>query len=85
MFRVRILITGITGFVGSHLTEFALARGAAVIGALRWRSKTEHIERIRDQLTLVESDRQHVATRLQPIGDNRGVGRKALSAARTDH
>ena len=56
MFRVRILITGITGFVGSHLTEFALARGAAVIGALRWRSKTEHIERIRDQLTLVESD-----------------------------
>ena len=25
---MRILITGITGFVGSHLTEWALSRGA---------------------------------------------------------
>jgi GDP-4-dehydro-6-deoxy-D-mannose reductase len=53
---VRILITGITGFVGSHLAELALARGVDVIGSLRWRSKTEHIEHIRDRLTLVESD-----------------------------
>ncbi|PYN26395.1 MAG: GDP-mannose 4,6-dehydratase [Candidatus Rokuibacteriota bacterium] len=53
---MRILITGITGFVGSHLTEYALERGADVIGALRWRSKTEHIDALRDRLTLVESD-----------------------------
>ena len=53
---MRILITGITGFVGSHLAEMALARGAEVSGSLRWRSKTEHIEHIRDRLTLVESD-----------------------------
>jgi len=56
MAGMRILITGITGFVGSHLTEYALERGAEVIGALRWRSKTEHIERLRDRVTLVESD-----------------------------
>ena len=53
---MRILITGITGFVGSHLAELALARGVDVIGSLRWRSKTEHIEHIRDRLMLVESD-----------------------------
>ena len=53
---MRILITGITGFVGSHLAEMALTRGADVIGSVRWRSKTEHIEHIRDRLTLVESD-----------------------------
>ncbi|PYQ01240.1 MAG: GDP-mannose 4,6-dehydratase [Acidobacteria bacterium] len=53
---MRILITGITGFVGSHLTEWALSRGADVIGALRWRSNTEHIEHLRDRLTLIESD-----------------------------
>jgi len=53
---MRILITGITGFVGSHLTEWALSRGAEVIGALRWRSNTEHIEHLRDRLTLIESD-----------------------------
>jgi GDP-4-dehydro-6-deoxy-D-mannose reductase len=53
---VRILITGITGFVGSHLTEYALERGVEVYGSLRWRSKTEHIERLRDRVTLIESD-----------------------------
>ncbi len=57
---MRILITGITGFVGSHLAEMALARGADVIGSLRWRSKTEHIEHIRERVTLVESDLRDV-------------------------
>jgi GDP-4-dehydro-6-deoxy-D-mannose reductase len=56
MTDVRILITGITGFVGSHLTEYALERGVEVFGSLRWRSKTEHIERLRDQVTLIGSD-----------------------------
>jgi GDP-4-dehydro-6-deoxy-D-mannose reductase len=53
---MRVLITGVTGFVGSHLAEYALTRGATVIGALRWRSKTEHIEDLRSRVTLVESD-----------------------------
>src|SRR5262249_19533424 len=53
---VRILITGITGFVGSHLAEYALQRGAEVFGSVRWRSKTEHIDGLRDRVTLVESD-----------------------------
>lgn len=53
---MRLLITGITGFVGSHLTELALDRGAQVIGALRWRSNTEHIEHLRPRLTLIQSD-----------------------------
>ena len=53
---MRVLITGITGFVGSHFAEFLLARGAEVVGSVRWRSKTENIEHIRDRLTLIESD-----------------------------
>jgi GDP-4-dehydro-6-deoxy-D-mannose reductase len=53
---MRLLITGITGFVGSHLAEFALAQGAEVIGSLRWRSKTEHIEHLRSRVSLVECD-----------------------------
>ena len=53
---MRVLITGITGFVGSHLAEFALAQGAEVIGSIRWRSKTEHIEHLRSRLTLVDAD-----------------------------
>jgi len=53
---LRILITGITGFVGSHLAEYALGLGAEVYGSCRWRSKTENIEHIRDRITLIESD-----------------------------
>jgi GDP-4-dehydro-6-deoxy-D-mannose reductase len=53
---VRVLITGITGFVGSHLAEYALAQGAEVYGSSRWRSKTDNIEHIRDQITFVECD-----------------------------
>jgi GDP-4-dehydro-6-deoxy-D-mannose reductase len=56
MATMRILITGITGFVGSHLAEYALSRGADVFGSVRWRSKTEHIEGFRDRVTLIESD-----------------------------
>jgi GDP-4-dehydro-6-deoxy-D-mannose reductase len=53
---VRILITGITGFVGSHLAEWALDQGAEVVGAVRWRSNLEHIEHVRDRLTLIPCD-----------------------------
>jgi GDP-D-mannose dehydratase len=53
---VRVLITGITGFVGSHMAEYALAQGAEVFGSSRWRSKTENIERLRSRITLLESD-----------------------------
>jgi GDP-D-mannose dehydratase len=53
---MRLLVTGITGFVGSHMTELALARGAEVSGSMRWRSKTEHIDHLRARITLVECD-----------------------------
>ncbi len=53
---MRILITGITGFVGSHLAEYALKVGAEVFGSIRWRSKTENIEHLRARITLIESD-----------------------------
>lgn len=55
---MRILITGITVFVGSHLAEHALKVGAEVFGSVRWRSKTENIEHLRSRLTLVEGPRR---------------------------
>jgi GDP-4-dehydro-6-deoxy-D-mannose reductase len=59
---VRVLITGITGFVGSHLAEWALAQNADVIGALRWRSNTEHIGHLLDRLTLIQSDLRELSS-----------------------
>src|SRR4029434_6101085 len=56
MATMRILITGITGFVGSHLAEYALERGAQVFGSIRWRRQMEHMEQLRNRVTLIESD-----------------------------
>jgi len=53
---MRVLITGITGFVGSHMAEFALAQGAQVFGSNLWRSTTENVDHLRARITLIESD-----------------------------
>jgi GDP-4-dehydro-6-deoxy-D-mannose reductase len=62
---LRILITGITGFVGSHLAEYALARGdVEVFGTVRWRSRLDNVEHIEDDITMLDCDlRDNVATR----------------------
>ena len=53
----RALITGITGFAGSHLAEYLIAKGdIEVFGMMRWRSKTENIDSFRHELKLVEAD-----------------------------
>ncbi len=54
--KERSFITGITGFVGSHLAEFLLDKGLEVYGIKRWRSKTDNINHIIDQLQLREAD-----------------------------
>ncbi len=53
---VKNLITGITGFVGSHLAEFLLSKNEEVYGTYRWRSRTENIEHIRDQIYLTNCE-----------------------------
>ncbi len=52
----RALITGISGFVGSHLAEFLLNKGIEVYGTIRWRSKLDNIIHIKDKLKLVDAD-----------------------------
>ncbi|HOG18396.1 MAG TPA: GDP-mannose 4,6-dehydratase [Syntrophales bacterium] len=55
---MRILITGITGFVGSHLAEYVLQRGEGheVYGLCRWRSPRENLAGIYDKVSLMEAD-----------------------------
>lgn len=53
---MKVLITGITGFVGSHLAEYLLGEGLEVYGVVRWRSKTENIDHIKSKLNLLNAD-----------------------------
>lgn len=52
----RVLVTGITGFTGSHLAEHLLKQGFEVWGIYRWRSRMENVEDFRDKLNLIAGD-----------------------------
>ncbi len=51
----KVLITGVSGFVGSHLAEYCLTKEAEVHGTVRWRSQVENLENIKN-LNLHECD-----------------------------
>ena len=56
----RALITGVTGFVGSHLAEYLAREGSGytVYGLTRWLDPVEYVAALlaRGGLTLVEGD-----------------------------
>ena len=54
---MRVLITGITGFVGSHMAEYLLSMpGKEIYGFTRWRSDRSNVDAFKDRLTFVECD-----------------------------
>ena len=55
---MKILITGITGFVGSHLAEYIIRNeeGHEIFGLCRWRSPRENLAGIYDKISLMEAD-----------------------------
>lgn len=55
---MRIVVTGITGFVGSHLAEYILKISGKheIFGFCRWRSPRDNLAKIYDKITLLESD-----------------------------
>lgn len=54
---MKVLITGITGFAGSHLAEYVLAQpGVEVYGTIRNRSPLENIAHLAEKVQLRECD-----------------------------
>lgn len=53
----KVLITGVTGFVGSHLVEYLLTKkDIEIYGLYRHRSKMDHIEHVKNNIKLVDAD-----------------------------
>ena len=54
----QVLITGVTGFAGSHLADLLLAEHPEiqVAGMYRWRSPMENLEGAASRITLYETD-----------------------------
>src|SRR5215510_15551863 len=53
----RVLVTGVTGFAGSHLVDYMLERGdCEIFGIHRWRSRTENVEHFMGRIAMLECD-----------------------------
>lgn len=70
---MRVLITGITGMVGSHLAEYILAEhpGVEVHGLIRWRSPLDNIRGILDSVRLHEAELRDLHSLVRLLGEIR--------------
>lgn len=55
---MKVLITGITGFVGSHLAEYILGlnEGHEIYGICRWRSPKDNLINVYNKISFLEAD-----------------------------
>jgi len=70
---MNVLITGITGFVGSHLAEYILKEhpDVQIAGLLRWRSPKDNIKGILDSVKLCYGDLQDLASLDKVLRENK--------------
>ncbi len=53
---MKVLITGVTGFAGSHLADHLIEAGHEVWGLRRWRSRDDNVAHLAGRLRLIEGD-----------------------------
>ena len=68
---MRVLITGITGFVGSHLAEYILAEHpeVEVFGTKRWRSPKDNIRTAEHRVTLHDCDLRDLSSLISVLDE----------------
>lgn len=68
---MRVLITGITGMVGSHLAEYILTEhaDAEVHGLIRWRSPLEHLRAVQSRLHLHYAELRDLSSLVALLGE----------------
>lgn len=68
-----VLITGITGFVGSHLADYILADypGTKIYGLARWRAPKDNILHILDKISLEPGDLSDMPSLIADLSKNK--------------
>lgn len=71
----KVLITGITGFVGSHLTDYILDNfpNIQILGLVRWRSPLDNIRHILDKIQLCFGDLVDITSLKKPLMDHKPI------------
>ena len=64
---MRNFITGIGGFVASHLADYLLEKGEEVIGTFRWNEDLSRIAHIKDKITLIPADLTDLASMIKAM------------------
>lgn len=64
---MRILVTGVTGFVGSHLVDYAMDKNVEIFGQKRWRSPLDNVSHCIDKIKFVDCDLLDTTSTLEMI------------------
>ena len=64
---VKNLITGIGGFVASHLADYLLEHGEEVYGTYRWTEDLSKIQHIKEKITLISMDLNDLSSCIKAI------------------
>ena len=69
----KVLITGITGFVGSHLADYILSYfpGVEILGLLRWRAPKDNIKHILAKIKFCYGDLLDLSSLKTILAENR--------------
>ena len=65
------LVTGIGGFVASHMADYLLEQGEMVVGTYRWTEDLSRIEHIKDKIILVPMDLLDLSSCIRCIDEHR--------------
>ncbi len=66
---MKALVTGMTGFIGSHLAEFLLNKGLEVYGTVWDKNELRNVEGIKDKVQILDCDIRN-AERVKEIIEN---------------
>lgn len=67
---VKSMITGIGGFVASHLADYLLEKGEEVYGTYRWTEDISRIEKIKEKIKMIPADLLDLSSLIRAIADN---------------
>jgi len=68
---MKVIITGITGFVGSHLADYIIENHpqTEIFGTKRWRSPMDNIEHIREKIILTDCDLRDLSSCIHTLNE----------------
>jgi len=68
---MKSCITGVSGFVASHLATYLLEQGETVIGTFRWNEDLSRIEHLKDKVVMVPMDLLDLPSCIRCIEEHR--------------